>query len=299
MKYRAGYIAITGRPNVGKSTLMNHLLNHKLSITSPKPQTTRRSIMGILSDHEAQIIFLDTPGIIEPKYHLHKAMIRQIQSAIVDADALLFMVDNSISGENGRVYFDQEIQSINKFNNMHKPVILVINKIDLIIKESLLPVIEALDAAYPFKSIVPISAKKKDGLKDLVSELKNVLPLHQPFYDREMLSEYPERFFVAELIREQILYYYKEEIPYSTEVQIAEFLEREGRKDYISAVIYTERDSQKGILIGRQGKALKDIGTRARKAIESFLNRPVFLELHVKVSKDWRKSDSKLRQLGY
>jgi len=299
MDYRAGYIAITGRPNVGKSTLMNHLLNHKLSITSPKPQTTRRSIMGILSDQEAQIIFLDTPGIIEPKYHLHKAMIRQIQSSIVDADALLFMVDNTIFGANGKVDFDREIQSIKKYNTMHKPVILVINKIDLVVKRSLLPVIEALDAAYPFKSIVPISAKKKDGLKDLVSELKNVLPIHHPFYDHETLSEYPERFFVAELIREQIFYYYKEEIPYSTEVQIAEFLEREGRKDYISAVIYTERDSQKGILIGRQGKALKDIGTRARRAIENFLNRPVFLELHVKVSKDWRKSDSKLRQLGY
>ncbi len=255
--------------------------------------------MGILSDDEAQIVFLDTPGIIEPKYHLQKAMMRQIQNAIQDADALLYMVDDHILRETGRVLFEDEIRRITNINSRNKPVILVINKIDLVSKGNLLPVIEICAAAYPFQSIVPISAKKKDGLKQLVVELKKVIPFHPAYYDQDILTEYPERFFVAELIREQIFYFYKEEIPYSTEVQITEFLERDGRKDYISAVIYTERDSQKGILIGHQGKALKEIGTRARKAIEGFLDRPVFLELHVKVSKDWRRDDSKLHQFGY
>jgi GTP-binding protein Era len=296
MDYRSGYIAITGRPNVGKSTLMNHLLDYKLSITSPKPQTTRRSVMGIMSDADAQIIFLDTPGFMEPKYNLQKAMVRQIQLAIQDADALVHMADERILGE-GRI--SDEIDNIRQLNPAGKPVILVVNKIDLMPKDRLLPVIDACSAAYTFNSIIPVSAKKNDGLDILVTELKKVLPPHQPYYDREILTEYPERFFVAELIREQIFFYYKEEIPYSTEVQIAEFVEREGRKDFISAVIYVERDSQKGILIGQQGSALKEIGTRARKAIESFLDRPVFLELHVKVSKDWRRDDSKLRRFGY
>jgi len=299
MKYRSGYIAITGRPNVGKSTLMNHLLDYKLSITSPKPQTTRRSVMGIFSDDEAQIIFLDTPGLIEPKYHLQKAMIRQIQNAIQDADALVYIVDDRLFGETGGILLTDEINRLKDLNHSGKPAILVINKIDLVVKDKLLPVIDACNAAYPFQSIIPVSAKKNDGLTDLMIELKKVLPLHQPYYDQEILTDFPERFFVAELIREQIFYYYKEEIPYSTEVQVNEFIERDGRKDYISAVIFVERDSQKGILIGRQGKALKDIGTRSRKAIEHFLGRPVFLELHVKVSKDWRKDDSKLRQFGY
>ncbi len=296
MNHRSGYIALTGRPNVGKSTLMNHLLDYKLSITSPKPQTTRRSVMGIMSDEDAQIIFLDTPGFIEPKYNLQKAMLRQIQLAIQDADALVYMADERILGE-GRI--SSEIADIRQLNQTGKPVILVINKIDLMPKDRLLPVIDACSAAYTFNSIIPVSAKKNDGLDILTAEMKKVLPLHQPYYDPEILTEYPERFFVAELIREQIFFYYKEEIPYSTEVQIAEFAEREGRKDYISAVIYVERDSQKGILIGHHGHALKEIGTRARKAIESFLDRPVFLELHVKVSKDWRRDDSKLRRFGY
>jgi GTP-binding protein Era len=299
MDFRSGYIAITGRPNVGKSTIMNHLLDYKLSITSPKPQTTRRSVMGIMSDDEAQIIFLDTPGILEPKYHLQKAMMRQIQTAIMDADALAYIIDDRMFGDKGSMMLNEETKIIRELNPAQKPVLLVINKIDLISKGSLLPVMETFHQAYPFETIVPVSAKKNDGLSDLTAEMKKILPLHQPYYDRELLTDYPERFFVAELIREQIFYYYKEEIPYSTEVQIDEFKERDGGKDFISAVIYTERDSQKGILIGRQGKALKEIGTRARKTIESFLGRPVFLELRVKVSRDWRKDDSKLKYFGY
>jgi len=299
MDFRSGYIAITGRPNVGKSTIMNHLLDYKLSITSPKPQTTRRSVMGILSDEEAQIIFLDTPGILEPRYHLQKAMMRQIRTAIMDADALAYIIDNRMFRESAGMMLKEEIRVIGDLNPAQKPVLLVINKIDLIPKGSLLPLMEACHQAYPFQAIVPVSATKNDGLSDLTAEMKKILPFHQPYYDRELLTEYPERFFVAELIREQIFYYYKEEIPYSTEVQIAEFTEREGRKDFISAVIHTERDSQKAILIGRQGKALKEIGTRSRKAIESFLGRPVFLELRVKVSRDWRKDDAKLKHFGY
>ena len=249
MDFRSGYIAITGRPNVGKSTIMNHLLDYKLSITSPKPQTTRRSVMGILSDEEAQIIFLDTPGILEPKYHLQKAMMRQIQTAIMDADALAYIIDDRMFGDTGSMLLNEELKLVRNLNPEQKPVLLVINKIDLIPKGSLLPVMESCSQAYPFHTIVPVSATKNDGLTDLKAEMKKVLPFHQPYYDREILTEYPERFFVAELIREQIFYYYKEEIPYSSEVQIAEFTEREGRKDFISAIIYTERDSQKGILI--------------------------------------------------
>ena len=298
-EYRCGYITIIGRPNVGKSTLMNRLLDFKLSITSPRPQTTRWQVMGILSDRHAQIIFLDTPGIIRPKYQLQEMMINQIQAAVSDADALLYIVDETSLRPEGEILIDDEIRLLKQVNKQSKPVILVINKVDLVSKSDLLPVIEKYHGRYKFESIFPVSALKGDGTDDLVKEFINLMPFHPPYYDPDILTEQPERFFVAELIREQIFYYFKKEIPYSTEVQIEDFKEREHGKDFISAVIYTERNTQKAIIIGKQGSALKNIGSRARDQIERFLGRKVFLELHVKVKKDWRRDSLQIKRFGY
>ena len=298
-EYKSGYITIIGRPNVGKSTLMNRLLDFKLSITSPRPQTTRRQVMGILSSQSAQIVFLDTPGIIKPKYQLQEMMINQIQAAVSDADALLYIVDETSLRPEGDILVDDEIRILKQANKQHKPVILVINKIDLVSKANLLPVIEKYNARYKFESIVPVSALKGDGTDELVAEFIKLMPFHPPYYDPDILTEQPERFFVAELIREQIFYYFKKEIPYSTEVQIEEFKEREHGKDFISAVIYTERNTQKAIIIGKQGSALKNIGSRARDQIERFLGRKVYLELHVKVKKDWRRDNLQIKRFGY
>lgn len=298
-EYRSGYITIIGQPNVGKSTLMNRLLDFKLSITSPRPQTTRRQVMGILSDKNAQIIFLDTPGIIKPKYQLQEMMINQIQAAVSDADALLYIIDDASLRQDGEILIDDEIRILKQANRQNKPVILVINKVDLVSKSDLLPVIGQYNTRYKFESIVPVSALKGDGTDDLVKEFIKLMPFHPPYYDPDILTEQPERFFVAEFIREQIFYYFKKEIPYSTEVQIESFKEREHGKDYISAVIYTERNTQKAIIIGKQGSALKNIGSRARDQIERFLGRKVFLELHVKVKKDWRRDSLQIKRFGY
>ena len=298
-EYRSGYITIIGRPNVGKSTLMNRLLDFKLSITSPRPQTTRRQVMGILSSESTQIVFLDTPGIIKPKYQLQEMMINQIQAAVSDADALLYIVDETSLRPEGDILVDDEIRILKQANKQNKPVILVINKVDLVSKADLLPVIEKYNAGYKFESIVPVSALKGDGTDELVAEFIKLMPFHPPYYDPDILTEQPERFFVAELIREQIFYYFKKEIPYSTEVQIEEFTEREHGKDFISAVIYTERNTQKAIIIGKQGSALKNIGSRARDQIERFLSRKVYLELHVKVKKDWRRDNLQIKRFGY
>lgn len=298
-EYRSGYITIIGQPNVGKSTLMNRLLDFKLSITSPRPQTTRRQVMGILSDKNAQIIFLDTPGIIKPKYQLQEMMINQIQAAVSDADALLYIIDDASLRQDGEILIDDEIRILKQANRQNKPVILVINKVDLVSKSDLLPVIGQYNTRYKFESIVPVSALKGDGTDELVKEFIKLMPFHPPYYDPDILTEQPERFFVAEFIREQIFYYFKKEIPYSTEVQIESFKEREHGKDYISAVIYTERNTQKAIIIGKQGSALKNIGSRARDQIERFLGRKVFLELHVKVKKDWRRDSLQIKRFGY
>ena len=297
--YRAGYISIIGQPNVGKSTLMNRLLDFKLSITSPRPQTTRRQIMGIMSGPDSQIIFLDTPGIIKPTYQLQQVMVNQIQSAVADADALLYIVDDTCLRYGDELAQDDEIEILKQSNQLNKPVILIINKIDLVAKSDLLPVIDNFNKKYPFVAIIPVSALKGDGIEQLATEFLKMMPFHPPYYDPEILTEQPERFFVAEFIREQIFYYFKKEIPYSTEVQIETFTERENRKDFISAIIYTERNSQKAIIIGKKGSALKIIGSRARDQIERFLGRKVFLELHVKVKKDWRRDNLQIKRFGY
>jgi GTPase len=298
--YRSGYITIIGKPNVGKSTLLNELLDFKLSITSPRPQTTRRKIMGIMSDDEYQLIFLDTPGIIEPKYQLQQIMINHIQSSVSDADALVYIIDvSSLRSLDDPHQFDADVELLKKANLENKPVLLVLNKIDLIEISSLLPIIEKYTDRYNFEKIIPVSALKRNGLEELRAELIELLPVHPPYYDPEIITEQPERFFVAELIREQIFHFFKQEIPYATEVQIEEFKERERGKDLIRAVIYTERDTQKAILIGKKGSALKKIGQRARNQIEKFLEREVYLDLRVKVRKDWRRDDIQIKRFGY
>jgi GTP-binding protein Era len=293
--YKSGYIAIIGQPNAGKSTLMNTLLDVKLSITSPRPQTTRRRVMGIFNEKNLQIVFLDTPGILKPKYSLQKEMMNYVNMAIVDADLLVYILDGTTNQD--KVFEDTE--KLANINPAGKPVIAAINKIDLISKSLLLPMIEKLNLVYPFESIIPISAKNNDGLKELIESFCEYIPLHPPFYDPEMLTDQPERFFVAELIREQVFFQYQKEIPYSIEVLIIEFKERQKGKDYIAAELYVERESQKAIVIGKKGEALKNLSHRARKEIEKFLDKEIFLEVFVRVKKNWRQDEHLLKQFGY
>lgn len=291
-KFRAGYVAILGPPNVGKSTLLNQLLKHKLSIVSRKPQTTRKKVLGILTSKNVQIIFIDTPGLLSPKYYLQQVMSGYIDHAIQDADVILYVVEAS-----KKLTALSEIKKL--LHKSQKPVILALNKIDLVEKKTLLPLIAGYNEQFGFSSIIPISALKNDGLDRLTEEIVNVLPSNPPYFPPEYLTDQQERFFVSEIIREKIYEFYGEEIPYSTHVQIEEFKERPGRKDYIEAIIYVEKASQKGILIGKGGKALKRIGELARFEVEKFLDRPVYLEIFVKIMRDWRTKDSKLKQLGY
>lgn len=291
--FKAGYVALIGRPNVGKSTLMNALLGQKLSIVTPKPQTTRHRVLGILSGKEYQIIFLDTPGLLIPRYKLQETMVKAARGAIEEADVLLFMIEpeDKISEANRSILSD--------LLQAKKPTILTINKIDLFEKDKLLPIIERYSKNFSLTAIIPISALKADGLDKLKQLLIDNLPVGFPFYPPHTITDQPERFFVAEIIREKIFQKYGEEIPYSTTVTIEEFKERDQGKDYIRAVIYVERDSQKGIIIGKQGVALKRVGQIAREEIELFLGRAVYLELYVKVKEKWRQREGVLRELGY
>jgi len=291
--FRSGYVAVVGLPNVGKSTLLNRLLHYKISIVSAKPQTTRRNVVGILNDKNYQIVFIDTPGILKPRYNLQEIMLRYIKSAIADADVLIYMIDVS--------YRRQTAEEIKKQLEIArgKAVILALNKIDLLEKRQLLPMMAQFSEIHDFKTIIPISAEKSDGLEQLVAEAVQNLPFGHPYYPTDYISDQQERFFVAEIIREKIFQLYGEEIPYSTHVEIEAFKEQEDRKDYIRAAILVDRPSQKGIIIGKKGQALKKVGALAREEIEIFLDRPVFLELFVKVVEDWRRKDSQLKRLGY
>lgn len=295
-EFRAGYVTLIGDPNVGKSTLMNTFLGQKISIVSAKPQTTRHRILGIHSDETHQAVFLDTPGIIRPRYLLQEMMMRFASAAIADGDLLLFMVD----AEHPAIGDDlAHAEAFSRLAGLRKPVLLVINKVDLVEKPALLPIIDFYARAFAFKEIFPVSALKGDGTAPLLQAVLRELPVHPPYYPLDIASEQSERFFVSEIIREKIFLRTHEEIPYSTTVDIQEFKERERGKWFISADIYVERESQKGILIGRQGAKLKEIGRLARKEIEDFLQHPVFLELHVKVREGWRGDDLWLRRLGY
>jgi GTP-binding protein Era len=294
--FRCGYVTIIGEPNVGKSTLMNALLEQKISIVTHKPQTTRHKILGILSADNFQIVFLDTPGIIKPRYALQEVMMQFASSAIQDADLLLFMIDATSPGTDADL---EHGEAFSRLKGLQKPVYLVINKIDLVRKESLLPVIEFYARACAFEGLIPISALKSDGTTELVTTLAKGLPEHPPLYPLDIVSEQNERFFVGEIIREKIFLRCQEEIPYSSTVDVVEFKERESGKWFISAEVYVERDSQKGIVIGKGGVMLKEIGGLARRDIEKFLGHPVFLELHVKVREKWRENEEWLRRFGY
>ncbi|MBN2357746.1 GTPase Era [candidate division KSB1 bacterium] len=291
--FRTGYVAIVGRPNVGKSTLINHLLQFKLAITTPKPQTTRHRIMGILTGDGYQIIFLDTPGLIDPDYRMQEVMMRAAQRAMADADIVLLIVEAS------ETISARDEQIIKDLQQGGGKLILAINKIDLLEKAKLLPLMDAFQQLCRFVAIIPICARTGENTDALLSQLVEVLPVGAPFYNEDEVTQHPERFFVSELIREKIFTHYGEEIPYSTAVVIDEFKENKGRKDYIKARIVVEKQSQKGIIIGKKGLALRRVGQEARAEIEQFLGRPVFLELWVAVREKWRKKDIHLREFGY
>ncbi len=292
-KIKVGYVAIVGQPNVGKSTLLNNLLDFKVAAVTRKPQTTRHQIRGILNGEDHQIIFFDTPGLLEPKYKLQEAMRQAAFRSLKDADLVLFMVAAA------REPHEFDTKLLNEIHDFNSSIILVLNKMDIISKNQVLPVMEYYSQLGTLKSIMPISALKKDGLDSLKEEILSALPAGQPFYDDDQIMDHPERFVVSELIREKIFQRYGEEIPYATTVEIDEFKERNDGKDFIRAIIYVEKASQKGILIGKKGAALKDVGRIARQEIEHILDRKVFLELWVKVKEKWRQDEKMLKEFGY
>ncbi len=288
--YRSGYVVICGYPNAGKSTLMNQILDFKLAIVTPKPQTTRRRTLGILTRPDAQAIFLDTPGILEPGYDLQAAMMKQVQESLADADLVLYLVD---------VTAPRMAPGVIEVSGQ-KPVLVVLNKADRLgTADETLPIIESLRAEGRFAGFHAASALTGAGVSEVLEEVVSLLPPGPQFYPEDQLTEHPERFFVAELIREAIFSQYREEVPYSTEVGIEEFHETPGRKDLIRATVFVESESQKGIIIGKGGAAIKRLGQAARGAIETFLNRPVFLELRVKVLPKWRRDERALKRFGY
>lgn len=288
--HKAGFVAIVGKPNAGKSTLLNAILGEKLSIVTPKAQTTRHRIFGILNDENYQIVFSDTPGIIIPKYELQKSMMKFVAHSLEDADAIICVID--ISDDE----FDPEIA--NRLKSTQLPVIFVLNKIDISNEEKLAQKIDWCNQFEMPKEIIAISALEKFNIQNLISLLIKYIPEHPPFYDKEDLTDKPERFFAAEIIREKIFLNYKQEIPYSCEVAILAFKEK-SEMNVITAEIYVERESQKGILIGKAGSSLKKVGMEARKEMEAFFGKKVFLETHVRVVKDWRSDSKKLKNFGY
>lgn len=297
MPKKCGYIALIGVPNVGKSTLLNALVGTKLSIVTPKPQTTRKRVVGVRTDEDSQMIFLDTPGIIDPKYELHRVMMQYVEFAIAEADLIGFMIDVSTQ-KDPREAIKDEVEE--KLQTTTKPMILILNKIDLLENSKLvLPIIEEYNKLNLFKEFVPISATKLAGVDELIKVFKQYLPEGEFLYDEEILSTQNERFFVAEQIREKLFTMYKDEIPYSTEVQIVEFKERQKGKWYISAEIIVEKETQKPIILGAGGNRIKRLGEVARKQIEAHLGVPVYLELFVKVRKNWRNNKNLLKYFGY
>jgi GTP-binding protein Era len=292
--YKSGYVTIIGYPNAGKSTLMNALLDIKLSITSPKPQTTRKRVVGILNKENFQSIFLDTPGLLKPRYELQEKMMNYVDTALQDADVLLIIVDASVK----RPPLTFEMDKIKK---KEMPIILILNKIDLVEKQVLLQLIDRYQKIAPFKAIIPVSALNNDGTDILQEEMVKYLPLGHPFYPPDAITDHPEKFFAAEIIREKIFLQFEQEIPYSTEVTVEIFKEDENNKNvmYIYAVINVERKTQKGILIGKQGAAIKKLGQKARKDIEALIGKKIYLDLNVKIAEGWRKSSLKLKRLGY
>lgn len=287
--HRSGYAALIGKPNVGKSTLINALLGQKISIVTRKPQTTRHRVLGILSEDDYQLILLDTPGVIKPKYGLQRAMMKSVSGAAQDADVLIFIADAT------RDKIDTHTMEI----LAGKPTILAVNKLDLVSQDQLLPLVQSYSDEVEFEEVIPISALKGTNLDKLIVEIVNRLPFGPPLYPKDVVSEHPEKFFVAEIIREKIFQQFRQEIPYSCQVNVVSFEERKQDKTLIHADIVIERESQKGMLIGKKGAALKRIGSVARIDIEDFLGEPIFLKLFVKVRSDWRNRDAFLKSYGY
>jgi len=288
--HKSGYAAIIGKPNAGKSTLMNRILGSKISITTHKAQTTRHQVVGIYSDDHTQIIFLDTPGVISPTYELQKAMMKTVERARKDADVILFIFDPTDKHPTDEV--------IELLRSINKPILLVVNKIDAISKEKAEKKVSLLEDHLRFKSIHYVSALQGEGIADLINDIRTSLIPGPPYYPKEDLSEHPVRFFVSELIREQIYLQFQEEIPYSCTVDVISYSE-DIDIDRISAEIIVNRKSQKGMLIGKGGKAIKNLGIAARASIEEFIGKKVFLDLHVKVREKWREKENWVRNLGY
>ena len=308
MAHKAGFVNIVGNPNVGKSTLMNQLVGERISIATFKAQTTRHRIMGIVNTPDMQIVFSDTPGVLKPNYKLQESMLAFSESALQDADVLLYVTDVVENPE-------KNMDFLEKVQKMTIPVILLINKIDALgdggmhptpntqhptpnTQQLLTAIVEKWHTLLPNAEILPISAKNKFGVDMLLKRIQELLPESPAYFDKDQLTDKPARFFVSEIIREKILLYYDKEIPYSVEVRVERFKETE-KNIHINAIIYVERDSQKGIIIGHQGIALKKVSTEARKALEKFFQKPIFLETFVKVDKDWRSSQRELDAFGY
>ena len=303
--HKAGFVNIVGNPNVGKSTLMNQLVGERISIATFKAQTTRHRIMGIVNTDDMQIVFSDTPGVLKPNYKLQESMLAFSESALADADVLLYVTDVVENPE-------KNMEFLEKVQKMKIPVILLINKIDELgtsepsntrkasstSQTQLNSLVEKWHSLLPNAEILPISAKNKFGVEVLLKRIQELLPESPAYFDKDQLTDKPARFFVSEIIREKILLYYDKEIPYSVEVSVESFKETE-KNIHISAIIYVERDSQKGIIIGHQGIALKKVGAESRKALERFFGKPIFLETFVKVDKDWRSSQRELNHFGY
>lgn len=289
--HKAGFVNIVGNPNVGKSTLMNQLVGERISIATFKAQTTRHRIMGIVNTDDMQIVFSDTPGVLKPNYKMQEMMLAFSESALADADVLLYVTDVVENPE-------KNMDFLEKVKKMTIPVLLLINKIDESDQNKLGDIVEKWHSLLPNAEILPVSAKNKFGVDMLLKRIKELLPESPAFFDKDQLTDKPARFFVSEIIREKILLYYDKEIPYSVEVRVERFKEDE-KRIHINAVIYVERDSQKGIIIGHQGIALKKVNTEARKALEKFFNKSIFLETFVKVDKDWRSSQKELDAFGY
>ena len=289
--HKAGFVNIVGNPNVGKSTLMNLLVGERISIATFKAQTTRHRIMGIINTDEMQIVFSDTPGVLKPNYKLQESMLNFSESALKDADVLLYVTDVVEKP-------DKNLDFIQKVQAMDVPVLLLINKIDLSNQDALTNLVEEWHGLLPKAEIIPISATARFNIDAVMKRIKELLPDSPPYFDKDQWTDRPARIFVTEIIREKILLYYDKEIPYAVEVAVEQFKEDE-KSIHINVVIYVERESQKGIIIGKQGRALKKVATEARKSLEKFFGKSIYLETFVKVDKDWRSSDKELKNFGY
>ena len=291
MKHKSGFVNIIGNPNVGKSTFMNSLIEEKLSIITNKAQTTRHRILGILNEKDVQIVFSDTPGIINPKYKLQESMMSFVKSAFEDADIIIYMLETGDQGLNNKMFFE-------KLKSIHIPIILLLNKIDLASQELINKEINKWKLIFPKADIFPISALNKFNLENVKNRIIELLPESPPYYDKDSITDKSIRFLIQEIIREKILKHYKKEVPYSVQIEVEEFIENDDIVK-IRAIIYVMRESQKGILIGHKGMGLKRIGKEARKDIENMIHKNVYLETPIKVKKNWRDDIKQLKRFGY